>query len=71
MRSCYDWGTFGWLLMHSGHVEYKRYRYFFFINSSVRGPFMPPYARVRGPNHARTAAQFLHMQRVPMRVSRL
>lgn len=46
-RSCYDWGTFGWLLMHSGHVNHKQYRYFFFINSSVRGPFMPPYARVR------------------------
>ncbi|KIY96554.1 hypothetical protein MNEG_11409, partial [Monoraphidium neglectum] len=42
---CYDWGTFGWLLMGSGHVDPRRYRYFFFINSSVRGPFMPPYAR--------------------------
>lgn len=48
---CYDWGTFGWLLMESGHVDYRRYRYFFFINSSVRGPYMPPYARVRACHH--------------------
>jgi hypothetical protein len=53
---CYDWGTFGWLLMGSGHVDPRRYRYFFFINSSVRGPFMPPYARVRAPRLARKCA---------------
>lgn len=48
-NECYDWGTFGWLLLHSGLVgDYKAYKHFFFINSSVRGPFLPAYARVRG-----------------------
>lgn len=46
-NECYDWGTYGWLLRGSGHVDYTAYRYFFFINSSVRGPFLPAYARVR------------------------
>ncbi|MEW5312893.1 MAG: hypothetical protein WDW38_004491 [Sanguina aurantia] len=45
-NECYDWGTFGWLL-DSGHVHVKRYKYFFFMNCSVRGPFMPAYARGR------------------------
>ena len=40
-------GTFGWLLLHSGLVDRRRYRFFVFVNSSVRGPFMPPYAQVR------------------------
>ncbi|GAX76065.1 hypothetical protein CEUSTIGMA_g3508.t1 [Chlamydomonas eustigma] len=43
-NECYDWGTFGWLL-RSSHVNIKGYTYFFFINSSVRGPFLPAYAR--------------------------
>ncbi len=47
-NECYDWGSYGWLLLRSGHVNVTAYRYFFFINSSVRGPFMPAYARVRG-----------------------
>ncbi|KXZ52810.1 hypothetical protein GPECTOR_8g196 [Gonium pectorale] len=41
---CYDWGSYGWLLI-TGRVDPKRYRYFFFINCSVRGPFLPAYAR--------------------------
>ena len=45
-NECYDWGTFGWLLLESGHVRLNNYKYFFFINSSVRGPFLPAYARV-------------------------
>ncbi|KAG2498860.1 hypothetical protein HYH03_003052 [Edaphochlamys debaryana] len=43
---CYDWGSFGWLLL-TGRVDPRRYRYFFFINCSVRGPFLPPYAQGR------------------------
>ncbi|MEW5303409.1 MAG: hypothetical protein WDW36_006105 [Sanguina aurantia] len=39
--ACFDWGTFGWVIS-SGEVDIKRYTYFFLINSSVRGPFMPP-----------------------------
>ncbi|PNW75479.1 hypothetical protein CHLRE_12g528300v5 [Chlamydomonas reinhardtii] len=41
---CYDWGTFGWLLL-SGKVDPRQYRYYFFINCSVRGPFLPSYAQ--------------------------
>ena len=51
-NECYDWGTFGWLL-ESGHVDIKKYKYFFFMNCSVRGPFLPAYARVRPAQPAR------------------
>eukprot|EP00879_Flechtneria_rotunda_P012042 GHRR01012577.1.p1 GENE.GHRR01012577.1~~GHRR01012577.1.p1 ORF type:complete len:347 (+),score=93.53 GHRR01012577.1:547-1587(+) len=44
-NECYDWGTYGWLLLESGMVDIKQYRYFFFVNSSVRGPYLPAYAR--------------------------
>ena len=39
---CYDWGAYGWIL-NSGMVNIHMYRYFIFINSSVRGPFLPTY----------------------------
>lgn len=42
-NSCYDWGTYGWLLRTSGVVDYRQYKYFIFLNSSVRGPFLPIY----------------------------
>lgn len=45
-NKCYDWGSYGWLLLQTGYVNSAQYRYFFFINSSVRGPFIPAYARV-------------------------
>lgn len=45
-NECYDWGTYGWLLLRSGMVDITVYKYFFFVNSSVRGPFLPAYARV-------------------------
>lgn len=45
-NECYDWGSYGWLLLQSGFVDIVKYRYFFFVNSSVRGPFLPAYARV-------------------------
>jgi hypothetical protein len=51
-NECYDWGTYGWLLLRSGLVNIKQYRYYFFINSSVRGPYLPAYAKV-------TAAEIL------------
>eukprot|EP00891_Asterochloris_glomerata_P006722 jgi/Astpho2/6722/Aster-06741 len=41
-NSCYDWGTFGWLL-DTGKIQPAGYKYFIFMNSSVRGPFIPPY----------------------------
>lgn len=35
----------GWLL-DAGMADTSKYKYFIFMNSSVRGPFIPPYARV-------------------------
>lgn len=46
-NECYDWGSYGWVLQ-TGLVDISQYRYFFFVNSSVRGPFLPAYARVSG-----------------------
>lgn len=45
-NECYDWGSYGWLLLRTGLVAIQQYQYFFFVNSSVRGPFLPAYARV-------------------------
>lgn len=41
-NKCYDWGTFGWAI-HEGKVDTSAYRHIIFMNSSVRGPFLPPY----------------------------
>lgn len=45
-NECYDWGTFGWLLLKSGQVKPSKYKYIVLTNSSVRGPFVPPYVPV-------------------------
>ena len=42
---CYDWGTWGWFLFHSGLINHNQFRYFVFINSSVRGPFLPSFIK--------------------------
>lgn len=42
---CYDWGTIGWL-MDTRRIQTKPFRYFIFLNSAVRGPFLPPYLQV-------------------------
>ena len=46
-NECMDIGSVGWLLglppSHPDHVDTSRYRYFFFMNTSVRGPFLPVY----------------------------
>ena len=39
-NACYDWGTFGWLMFHSGYIDIFLYTHFVFINSSVRGPYI-------------------------------
>ena len=44
-NGCYDWGTIGWLL-DSGKVDTRPYNYFIFMNSSVRGPFLPVFNKV-------------------------
>lgn len=46
---CYDWGTFGWALVER-KVDTSRYTYIIFMNSSVRGPFLPAFWPVRAPN---------------------
>ena len=43
-NACYDIGTVGWVLDH--HVpDRAAYAYFVWLNSSVRGPFLPAYLR--------------------------
>ena len=49
-NECYDWGSFGWAMSQS-LVDTKRYRYFVFMNSSVRGPFMPAYVKGTWTKH--------------------
>lgn len=44
-NECYDWGTFGWVLM-TQDIDINDYTYFIFMNSSVRGPFIPSYLKV-------------------------
>lgn len=39
-NSCYDIGTIGEVI---SQVDVTPYKYFFWVNSSVRGPFLPPY----------------------------
>ncbi len=41
-NKCYDWGTIGWAI-DSGRVDTSGYRHIIFMNSSVRGPFLPNY----------------------------
>lgn len=43
-NACFDWGTFGWALHDPKiNIQVDAYKYFIFMNSSVRGPFLPPY----------------------------
>lgn len=44
-NQCYDWGTFGWVLK-TEDIDTTAYKHFIFLNSSVRGPFLPPYLQV-------------------------
>jgi len=41
-NECYDIGTFGWFLSQN-ITNTTLYKYFIFMNSSVRGPFFVPY----------------------------
>ena len=45
-NECFDWGTFGWAI-GTNQVDVGRYKFIIFLNSSVRGPFIPPYWPVR------------------------
>jgi hypothetical protein len=41
-NECFDFGTFGWFL-ESKIVDIKSYKYFIFMNASIRGPFFASY----------------------------
>eukprot|EP00884_Botryococcus_braunii_P008291 jgi/Botrbrau1/17463/Bobra.0054s0050.1 len=45
-NECFDLGTIGWLLAKET-VDTRLYTYFIWLNSSVRGPFLPSYVRGR------------------------
>jgi hypothetical protein len=47
-NECFDWGTFGWALS-TQDVSLAKYKYFIFMNSSIRGPFLPSYLKVLDP----------------------
>ncbi|CAF2765890.1 unnamed protein product [Rotaria sp. Silwood2] len=58
-NKCYDFGTIGWFFDHytignpwknnslvdktNRKINLNKYKYFIFMNSSIRGPFFPPY----------------------------
>ena len=42
-NECFDLGSVGWLLFESGEVHVMDYKYFGWLNPSVRGPFIPSY----------------------------
>lgn len=46
-NECLDIGSVGWLLQlpdtHPDHVDTSRYRYFFFLNTSVKVARQPPH----------------------------
>lgn len=44
-NGCYDWGTIGWFIGSNGAKLLAKYKYFIFMNASVRGPFIPSYVR--------------------------
>jgi hypothetical protein len=50
-NECFDWGTFGWGIKTQG-LDLTKYKYFVFMNSSVRGPFFPAYLKARRRGHA-------------------
>lgn len=49
-NECYDWGTFGWALSNQT-ISADDYKYFIFLNSSVRGPILPSYLKVYIPSY--------------------
>ena len=44
-NACYDIGTVGWVL--EKHINVQFFKYYVWLNSSVRGPFLPAYLRGR------------------------
>ena len=56
-NTCYDWGAWGWALrprsLGGGGLVRPHHRYFLLVNSSVRGPFVPPAAHAAATAAAR------------------
>ena len=48
-NECFDWGTYGWVLQMLIPAQLAAYKHFVFLNSSIRGPFVPAYWPVRLP----------------------
>ena len=46
-NECFDWGTYGWVLQMLTPAQLAAYKHFVFLNSSIRGPFVPAYWPVR------------------------
>ncbi|CCG82153.1 protein of unknown function [Taphrina deformans PYCC 5710] len=44
-NTCYDLGTFGEIIKSEGGALRKKYERFILMNSSIRGPFLPGWAR--------------------------
>ena len=42
-NECFDWGSYGWILQLIKPLQLSTYTYFVFLNSSIRGPFLPVY----------------------------
>lgn len=59
-NECYDWGTFGWAI-REGIIDPGAYKYFIFLNSSVRGPFLPPYLKVGSARFGFSQAIFFNV----------
>ncbi len=59
-NTCYDWGAWGWVLrprsLGGGGLVRPHHRYFLLVNSSVRGPFVPPSAHAAATAAIRAAA---------------
>ena len=55
--ACFDWGAYAWALAEVENP--RRYRYIMFLNSSVRGPFLPAYWPVRSQQHSLDTMSFI------------
>jgi len=45
-NKCFDLGTIGWFLSN-GNINKDKYKYFIFLNSSVRGPYLVSYYQLK------------------------
>jgi len=55
---CFDWGTFGWALFNL-NLDISKYKYYIFMNTSVRGPYLPTYWEVSAARLSQLLQQML------------